>query len=76
VAYDVSSGNPFKKYSPHDFRLGKNAGIEIDMTTKTGKIISAKENVIRVEVVDVPFKLTLSRFDVNRDLKVRLVKES
>ena len=75
VAYDVSSGNPFKKYSPHDFRLGKKAGIEIDMTTQTGKIISAKENVIRVEVVDVPFKLALSGFDVNRDLKIRLVKE-
>ena len=75
VAYDVATGNPYKKYNPLDFKLGKNGGIKIEMTTKSAKVISSKENVIRLEVTNLPFKLNATGFDTNRDLKVKLVKE-
>jgi hypothetical protein len=76
VAYDVVTGNPFKKYSPLDFKLGKNSGIKLGMTNDAAKMTSSKENVIRLEVQKIPFKFNASGFDVNRDLKIKLVKES
>lgn len=76
AAYDVATGNPFKKYNPLDFKLGKNGGINISMTTDAAKLISSKENIIRLEVTKLPFKLNAAGFDINRDLKVKLLKEA
>ena len=76
TAYDVASGNPFKKYNPLDFKLGKNSGISLSMTADTAKVISSKENIIKLEVYKLPFKLSASGFDVNRDLKIKLLKEA
>ena len=76
AAYDVASGNPFKKYNPLDFKLGKNGGITLAMTSDAAKLISSKENIIRLEVKELPFKFNASGFDINRDLKVKLLKEA
>jgi hypothetical protein len=76
VAYDVATGNPFKKYNPLDFKLGKSSGINLSMTGETAKLISNRENVIRLEVTKLPFKFNASGFDVNRDLKIKLLKEA
>ena len=76
VAYDVASGNPYKKYSPLDFKLGKNSGITLSMSKDSGKLISSKENIIKLEVTKLPFKFNAAGFDVNRDLKIKLVKEA
>ncbi len=76
VAYDVATGNPFKKYNSLDFKLGKNSGISLSMTTNSAKLISSKENIIRLEVIKLPFKFNASGFDVNRDLKIKLLKEA
>ena len=75
VAYDVASGNPFKKYNSLDFKLGKNGGINLDMTAETAKIISSKENIIRLEVNKTPFEFNATGFDVNRDLKIKVLRE-
>lgn len=75
VAYDVAMGNPFKKYNPLDFKLGKNSGINLSMTRGSAKIISSKENKIRIEVIKLPFKFNATGFDINRDLKIKLTKE-
>ena len=75
VAYDVATGNPFKKYNPLDFKLGKNSGINIAMSTNTAKLISSKENIIRLEITSLPFKLNATGFDINRDLRIKLIKE-
>lgn len=75
VAYDVATGNPFKKYNPLDFKLGKNSGINLALTRETVNVLSSKENVIRLEATNLPFKLNATGFDVNRDLKVKLIKE-
>ena len=76
MAYDVSSGNPFKKYTPLDFKLGSRNGIEIKLTKETGKLVRVQENVLRIEVDKLPFKLKVTGFDDNRDLKVKLTKEA
>ena len=75
VAYDVAIGNPWKKYSPLDFKLGKNSGIDVSMTKEKAKLLSARENSLKLEVISIPFRLTVKGFDVNRDLKIKLVKE-
>ena len=76
VAYDVASGNPWKKYSPLDFKLGKNSGIDVIMTKDKANVTSIKENLIRLEVYELPFKLIAKGFDVNRDLKIKVLKEA
>lgn len=75
VAYDVATGNPWKKYNPLDFKLGSNSSISIAMSKDKARLISSKENSIKLEVTGLPFKLTAKGFDVNRDLKIKLVKE-
>ncbi|MFC6671840.1 hypothetical protein [Marinobacterium aestuariivivens] len=50
VAYDVEAGNPFKKYSPHDFKLGQGGNLKIALTKETGKVVSRAENVLQLEV--------------------------
>ena len=76
VAYDVATGNPFKKYNPLDFRLGKNSGITLTMLADSAKVISNKENIVRLEVTKLPFKFSAAGFDINRDLKIKLLKEA
>jgi hypothetical protein len=73
VAYNIAKGNPFKKYNPFDFKLGGNSEIDVALTKETGNIISRKENTLRVNVTGIPFKLKVSGFDLNRDLRVKLV---
>lgn len=75
VAYDVATGNPFKKYNSLDFKLGKNSGINLSMNQDSAKLISGKENILRLEVTKIPFKFSATGFDVNRDLKIKLLKE-
>ena len=75
VAYDLASGNPFKKYNPLDFRIGANGSIELALSKDTGKVLERKDNIIRMEVTDMPFRMEVKGFDPNRDLKIRLVKE-
>lgn len=70
VAYDVSKGNPFKKYSSHDFTVGRNGNILVK-TAENVRIISAKENAWTLEITAIPFKFTVTGFDKNRDLKVK-----
>lgn len=75
VAYDISRGDPFKTYSPMDFTMGKNGGIEV-AATPTGKVVARRENQIKFEVSEIPFGFTASGFDPHRDIKIRLTKEA
>jgi len=45
------------------------------LSNETGLIAGRKDNTIKLEVTDIPFKLTAKGFDRNRDLKIRLVRE-
>lgn len=71
VAYEVGKGNAFKRYSPHDFKLGKN-GVSVASSEGGVKVISSKHNVMELLVNQVPFNLQVNGFDQNRDLKVKV----
>ena len=71
VAYEVSRSNAFKKYSPHDFKVGKNGSVVLT-ATKSVRVISARENKWIFEITSLPFKLSAAGFDENRDLKVKI----
>jgi hypothetical protein len=68
VAYEVRSGNPFKKYTPFDFDV---AGAPITITADGAEVLLAKENAIQIEVHQVDFRLTVTGFDMHRDLRVK-----
>ena len=72
VAYDVASGNPFKKYSEHDFRLDRKDGIQLALTKDAGKILERHGNSFRLLVEKTHFQLKASGFDEHRDVKVKL----
>jgi len=71
VAYAVDRGNPYKKYSPHDFSVGKNGGIRLT-SENPPKVLSARENKWTFEVDKLPFKFNATGFDENRDLKISI----
>ncbi len=75
VAYDVTKGDPFKSFSPLDFKIGKNGSVSL-AATPSGKLIDGRENQLRLSVNKLPFKFTASGFDPHRDLKIRLAKEA
>lgn len=68
MAYEVRSGNPFKKYTPLDFDVGK-APVRID--PEGCRLLLAKQNALQVEVMRGDFKLTVTGFDPRRDLRVK-----
>jgi hypothetical protein len=70
AAYEVSKGSAFKKYSTHDFTVGKNGTVSTAMEGKV-KMITSKENTWTIEIQETPFTFTASGFDKNRDLKVK-----
>jgi hypothetical protein len=73
VAYDISRGNPFAKgkYSPIDFTVGKGGSIDIDECTGVTVLKSAQnEWVLRFD--SIPFRFSVSGFDTNRDLIMKL----
>jgi hypothetical protein len=72
IAYDVRHGNPFKKYQPFDFSLGK-APIKVK-----GKYVKAsvlRPNALRLTIENPKFQLTVTGFDSKRDLRVKTVRE-
>ena len=68
MAYEVRSGNPFKKYTPLDFDVGKEP---ILIKAEGVKLMLHKENTIQFEVLRADFKLTVTGFDIRRDLRIR-----
>ncbi|HIC46462.1 MAG TPA: hypothetical protein EYM37_00720 [Methylophaga aminisulfidivorans] len=72
LAYEVSRGNAFKKWSPYDFDTGKNK--EINKLVSGGvDIDSAGGQDIVFNITSIPFYIEVSGFDTNRDLKIRVV---
>lgn len=74
VAYEVARGNAFKKYSPNDFTVGKNGSVKLAVT-KSVSLVSAKANKWTFVVNELPFKISSTGFDRNRDLKIRVTEE-
>lgn len=78
-AYDTRGKNPLNVYrksldakSP-DFRIGKDG---VDVVSQEGvEIVEIKNNQLRIEVLKQDFQLTVSGFDMNRDLFVNVKME-
>jgi len=68
MAYEVRSGNPFKKYTMLDFDVGQ-APVAID--PEGCRLLLARQNAVQIEVLRSDFKLTVTGFDPHRDLRVK-----
>jgi hypothetical protein len=68
MAYEVRSGNPFKKYTAFDFDVSKEP---IQIRAEGVKLLLQKENTVQFEVVRADFKVTVTGFDLRRDLRIR-----
>jgi hypothetical protein len=67
VAYNVRRGNPLKKYNPVDFTVEN-----LDVVSQGIEINRMERNEILAKVVDPDFALTVTGFDENRDICVKV----
>jgi hypothetical protein len=71
VAYDVRRGDAFRKYDPADFVLsetGRNAFTDVAGL----RPLQVSENKARYEVLEPEFRLSMTGFDMNRDLILKI----
>lgn len=69
LAYGTNKGNPFKSYDVRDFDLTENTiGVEVE----NGEQIERKENKLTYQITDNNFKVSLSGFDPDRELKINV----
>jgi hypothetical protein len=71
VAYSIRSGNPLKKWNKADFELDK-APITVGSEVKGVTVLSRAANGIEAEVTETDFLLSVTGFDENRDLFVKV----
>ena len=68
AAYDVLRGNPFRRYSPLDFRMDKTIAVQM----RGGRVATRRENRLEIEIEAPEFDVLVTRFDENRDLRVKV----
>jgi hypothetical protein len=66
LAYDMLGADPFKRFSPFDFDLKKDIGLELE----NAEAEFAKANVAVVTLQSADFRISATGFDANRDLLV------
>jgi len=64
-AYDVLSGNPFRRFSEYDFSF---YGTNLKVERTQAQFLPREPNEIEVEVRRADFKIEVTGFDPNRDL--------
>jgi hypothetical protein len=72
AAYRTRIGDPFRKYSPFDFAIGRN-GVAIE--SDGAAVNAARDNRIEFESERSDFQLTVTGFDTRRDLVVRVARK-
>lgn len=68
AAYEVLRGNPFRRYSPLDFRMDRTIAVQ----PRGVAVAERRENRLELEIEDAEFELLVTRFDEKRDLRVRV----
>jgi hypothetical protein len=68
TAYEVRSGNPFKKYTPLDFDLEEPP---MKVAAQGADILLKQRNVMQLQVKRPDFKVAVTGFDMNRDLRIK-----
>jgi hypothetical protein len=71
VAYEVSRGDAFAKWSKHDFDLRTGVTLHADYGVAVASVSGQELNLV---VKAAPFSLRATGFDPNRDLKVRVTE--
>lgn len=71
VAYSIRSGNPLKKYHQADFELDKKPITVGDL--KGIAVTAVSGNEMKANVTDQDFLLSVTGFDENRDLFVKVI---
>ncbi len=71
VAYSIRSGNPLKKYHQADFELDKKP-ITVGDDLKGITLTAVSGNQMQADVTDQDFLLSVTGFDENRDLFVKI----
>lgn len=74
VAYDCRRGNPFKQWDRADFHFGDRTSLKIE-SIEGVQIRKCIENRMLVAVTNPEFRLTVTGFDPNRDIVVRVDPE-
>jgi hypothetical protein len=73
IAYDSRRGNPFKKYQKEDFDLSSKS---IRIESEGAEIKSKSGNRLVVEILNGKFRIEVSGFDPNRDLRIEARADS
>ena len=68
AAYEVLRGNAFRRYSPLDFRMDKSIAVKV----RGAKVVTRQKNRLEMEIEGPEFEVLVTRFDENRDLRVRV----
>ncbi len=68
MAYEVRTGNPFKKYTPLDFDVSRQP---LSIQLSGARLLLGKHNVVQIEVQQGNFKLAITGFDMHRDLRIK-----
>jgi hypothetical protein len=72
VAYRTRSGDPFRKYSPYDFAIGRGG---VTLKSDGAEVGAARQNRIEFQPLRSDFQLTVTGFDRRRDLVVRVSRK-
>jgi hypothetical protein len=67
-AYEVRRGNPLRQYSPLDFSLSDGS---LAIEARGATIVSAEGNRLKFRPLEPGFRVTVTGFDLNRDVYVR-----
>ena len=68
VAYEVRSGNPFKKFTALDFDLSRPP---IDIQGRGLEVTFCQGNIMQIRIRTPQFRLAVTGFDMHRDLRIR-----
>jgi hypothetical protein len=71
AAYRTRIGDPFRKYSPFDFAIGRSG---VTVKSDGAAVSAARDNRIEFESERSDFQLTVTGFDTRRDLVVRVAR--
>ncbi len=70
IAYEVRRGNPFTQYQPPDFELDKPP---IEVHAERAAVFRRQYNVLAFRIEAPDFLVTVSGFDVLRDMRVQVL---
>jgi hypothetical protein len=68
TAYDILRGNPFQRYSPLDFRMDEVIAVQ----PRGVRVVARRDNRLEFEIEATEFEVLVTRFDENRDLRVKV----